>query len=159
MPSNSLRRWESERHGALDEIESAHASVGGTARGRRYATQQINFAYCTLLSAHFQGFCRDLYSESVDHVVANVPAPMRGFLRESLHLNRSLGKGNPHPGAIGSDFGRLGVNFWSALYAQDAKTTGGGNCCKTWWIGETRLHTKISIPFLRQSLPRCTWRR
>ena len=42
MPSNSLVRWNGERAGALDEIENAHAMVGGTERGRRYATQQSN---------------------------------------------------------------------------------------------------------------------
>jgi hypothetical protein len=37
-----LIRWNGERSAALDEIEDAHAVVGGTERGRRYATQQIN---------------------------------------------------------------------------------------------------------------------
>ena len=74
MSSRSLIRWNAERREALDEIENAHAMVGGTERGRRYATQQINYAYVTLLSSHFQGFCRDLHSECVDHIVALVPA-------------------------------------------------------------------------------------
>jgi hypothetical protein len=42
MPSNSFVRWSGARAVALDEIENAHAMVGGTDRGRRYATQQIN---------------------------------------------------------------------------------------------------------------------
>src|SRR5208282_6209190 len=33
----------------------------------------------------------------------------------------SLSRGNPHPGAIGSDFGRLGVDFWTAVYGLDAR--------------------------------------
>lgn len=41
MPSNSQLRWRGERAASLDEIEAAHVQVGGTARGRRYATQQI----------------------------------------------------------------------------------------------------------------------
>ena len=41
---------------ALDEMAEAHAAVGGTARGRRYTTQQLNQAYAVLLAAHFQGF-------------------------------------------------------------------------------------------------------
>ena len=80
MSSQSLTRWNGERVDALDEIENAHAMVGGTERGRRYATQQINYAYAALLSSHFQGFCRDLHSECVDHIVAIVPAQLRGFL-------------------------------------------------------------------------------
>jgi len=121
MPSNSLIRWDGERAEALDEIENAHAMVGGTERGRRFATQQINYSYAALLSSHFQGFCRDLHSECVDHVVSIVPAHMKGFLRVEFIWNRSLGKGNPHPGAIGSDFNRLGIDFWTHVHALDSR--------------------------------------
>ena len=44
MSSASLIRWNGERSEALDEIEHAHVMVGGTERGRRYATQQ-NFIW------------------------------------------------------------------------------------------------------------------
>jgi hypothetical protein len=121
MASNSLARWNNERKEALDEIENAHVMVGGSERGRRFATQQINYSYAALLSAHFQGFCRDLHSECVDHVVAIVPPQLQIFLREEYHWNRSLSRGNPHPGAIGSDFNRLGIDFWVAVYALDAR--------------------------------------
>jgi len=106
---------------ALDEIESAHATVGGTERGRRFATQQIDYAYATILSSHFQGFCRDLHSECTDLVVALVPAQIRVFVREEFVWNRSLTRGNPHPGAIGSDFNRLGISFWTEVCALDAR--------------------------------------
>jgi hypothetical protein len=121
MPSHSLIRWNGERIDALDEIENAHVMVGGTERGRRYATQQINYSYATLLCGQFQAFCRDLYSECVDHIVAIVPAQVRGFLRVEFIWNRSLGRGNPHPGAIGSDFNRLGIDLWTEVYALDTR--------------------------------------
>lgn len=121
MPSHSLIRWNRERGDALDEIENAHAVVGGTERGRRYATQQINYSYAALLSSHLQGFCRDLHSECIDHIVAIVAAQLQGFLRVEFIWNRSLGRGNPHPGAIGSDFNRLGVDFWTEVYALDGR--------------------------------------
>ena len=95
--------------------------IGGTERGRRYATQQINYAYAALLSGHFQGFCRDLHSECIDHIVAIIPPQLQVFLRAELIWNRSLGRGNPHPGAIGSDFNRLGIDFWTEVYALDAR--------------------------------------
>jgi hypothetical protein len=37
----------------LQEIENAHAAVGGTGRGRRYTTQQINRAFVMLLASQF----------------------------------------------------------------------------------------------------------
>lgn len=120
MPSESLRRWNGERSLALDEIEDAHSSVGGSERGRRYATLQINYAYAAILSAQFQAFCRDLHSESIDYLVTVVPAALQDALRVEFLLNRTLDRGNPHPGGIGSDFNRLGVNFWTDVYTLHA---------------------------------------
>jgi hypothetical protein len=121
MASKSLIQWNGERVDALDEIENAHVMVGGTERGRRYATQQINYAYAALLSSHFQGYCRDLHAESIDHIVAKVPPQLKELLRAEFILNRSLDRGNPHPGAIGSDFNRLGVDVWTDVYGLDAR--------------------------------------
>jgi len=121
MPSNSLERWHRERADALDEMESAHAIIGGTQRGRRYAVQQINYGYAALLSSHFQGFCRDLHSECIDHIAAAMPRQFRVFVRTEFVWNRKLDKGNPHPGAVGEDFNRLGIDFWRTVNALDAR--------------------------------------
>lgn len=121
MPSQSHTRWTGERADALDEIESAHAVVGGTERGRRYATQQINYSYAMLLSSHFQWFCRDLHTECVDHLVTLVASNLQGVVGPEFVWNRSLDRGNPHPGAIGADFSRLGLEFWAQVYALDAR--------------------------------------
>jgi hypothetical protein len=121
MPSHSLIKWNAERAQALDEIEHAHLRVGGSQRGRRFATQQINHAYATLLSSQFQGFCRDLHSESVDHIVGLVPAQLQTFLRAEFLFSRSLDRHNPQPGSIGSDFNRLGIDFWTVVYATGAR--------------------------------------
>ena len=120
MPSQSLLRWQGQRRQALDEIEQVHASVGGTAPGRRRATQQINYAYAALLSSQFQGFCRDLHSECVDHLVAIMPPACQTFLRAEFVRNRKLDKGNPNPGNIGDDFNRFGVAFWPDVRADTA---------------------------------------
>src|SRR5947199_9125103 len=108
MPSNSLLRWGGERAAALDEIEAAHAQVGGTERGRRYATQQINRAYAVLLSSEFQGFGRDLYSECVDHLVVSAPVHLQALMRAQFLWGQPFSRSNPQAGAIGSDFGRPG---------------------------------------------------
>lgn len=117
MCSRSLQHWQGDRAEALDEIANAHASVGGTERGRRYATQQINHAYAALLSSQFQGFCRDLHSECVDYVVATTPANLQTLLRAQFTWGRALDRGNPSAGNIGSDFGRFGIAFWSEVHA------------------------------------------
>jgi hypothetical protein len=96
MPSAALENWLAARAGALDEIEHAHRSVGGTGPGRRYVTQHINQAYAVLLSSQFQGFCRDLHEECADHLVAPSPAPvLLATYRSNLLFGRKLDTGNP----------------------------------------------------------------
>jgi hypothetical protein len=115
MPSHSLGRWRRERADSLDEIENAHASVGGSARGRRFATQQINHAYAILLSSQFQGFCRNLHAECADAVLGLTPAELEPILKAQFDWGRALDRGNPNPGNIGSDFGRFGGSFWAEV--------------------------------------------
>jgi hypothetical protein len=117
MPSNARRRWEGKQAADLDEIAQAHAAVGGTARGRRYATQQINQAYAVLLASQFQEFCRDLHSECVDHLAAGIPPPLGPVVRTEFTWGRQLDRGNAQSASIGADFGRLGIHFWAEVRA------------------------------------------
>jgi hypothetical protein len=124
MASRSLHRWLTSAAKALDEIEAAHAAVGGTERGRRYATQQINQAYAVLLSSRFQGFCRDLHSESSDHLTADYEIskdPRLLLLRTGLTAGRKFDSGNPNPGNIGSDFARFKINVWEQVQRHDPR--------------------------------------
>lgn len=117
MPSKPLEKWMGDRASALDQIAGAHAKVGGSARRRRFATEQINHGYATLLSSQFQGFARDLHSECVNRIVSGVTGGYQTILRTLLVRDRKLDKGNPNPGNLGSDFGRLGLEFWAAVRA------------------------------------------
>jgi hypothetical protein len=122
MPSVSLQTWTTQRQAALDELEAAHKSLGGTARGRRYATQQINQAYAMLISSQFQGYCRDLHSECADYFVQNVPVGLlRTTLRNVLVQNRKLDKGNPNPGNLGADYNKFGLAFWDEVRSSDLR--------------------------------------
>jgi len=114
MPSNALRNWRQRGGRALDELEAAHAALGGTGPGRRYATLQINQAYAVMLSSQFQLFCRDLHTEVVDLLTrpGAVTDVRYTILRTALTEGRKLDVGNPNPGNIGSDFDRLGLDFW-----------------------------------------------
>jgi hypothetical protein len=118
MPSNSYQHWSAERSASLDEIENAHASVGGTGPGRRYATQQINQAYAVLLASQFQGFCRDLHTECAEHLIAATPAELRRIIRTQFLWGRALDRGNPNSGNVGSDFNRFVMNFWTEVLAE-----------------------------------------
>src|SRR5262245_57711450 len=101
MPSLALQDWSGWRAAELDELEHAHRSVGGTGPGRRYLTQQINQAYAVLLLSQFQGFCRDLHAECVDHLAASVVSPMLlATFRDNLLFGRKLDSGNANVGNI-----------------------------------------------------------
>jgi len=119
MSSRSLLRWRNESAEALDEIEAAHVAVGGTSRGRRYATQQINQAYVVLLSSRFQAFCRDLHSETVAVLIRFTPA--YHTILQGLTSGRKLDQGNPNAGNIGHDFARRGMDLWPEVYTMDER--------------------------------------
>jgi RiboL-PSP-HEPN len=122
MSSVSLQAWRTSQRAALDELEAAHRSVGGTGRGRRFATRQINQAYAVLISSQFQAFCRDLHSEGADYFVQSVAAGLRRTaLRNVLVQNRKLKIGNPNPGNIGEDFNRFGLSFWDEVKNLDPR--------------------------------------
>ena len=122
VPSVALVRWSTDAQDALNEIEAAHRAVGGAGRGRRYATLQVNYAYAMLLSSQFQGFCRDLHTEAVDVLVGAVGlAVLRPLMRNGLVQGRKMDSGNPNPGNLGSDFGKLGMAFWPNVIALDGR--------------------------------------
>ena len=152
MPaSRSLRNWRTERAAALDELEAAHAAVGGTGPGRRTATQALNQSYVALLAGHFQGFCRDLHTEwsatLAEAFAANAerawrsaagvvcgppPAPAverwRGLRRltyRNLTASRRLDGGNANLETLEDDFGRLlDVKLKTVLPSLDRRADG-----------------------------------
>jgi hypothetical protein len=116
MASKALTKWHTVRHQELDELLHAHAKIGGGGPGRRYTTEQLNFAYLVAVAAQFQGFCRDLHSEAVGAFAAAAPTTLSTILYSTLTKNRSLDKGNANGGTIADDFGRLGMtSFWDLV--------------------------------------------
>jgi hypothetical protein len=122
MPSAAYRTWRTVRAVALDDVEAAHTAVRGAAPVRQLARLQLNRAYVLLLSAEFQGFCRDLHTEASDHILVQVPGPIRGVVQIQFLFNRALDRGNPSPGNLGNDFGRFDLSFWPALTTLDGRT-------------------------------------
>lgn len=123
MPSVSLTIWSGKRTRILDEIEDAHQSIGGSGRGRRFATLQVNYAYAMLLSSQFQAFCRDLHTECTGQLVSSVSnAVLRRYLYANLVRDRKLDRGNPNPGNIGSDFSRFGLVLWDDVSKRHPRT-------------------------------------
>jgi hypothetical protein len=73
-----------------------------------------------LLSAEFQGFCRDLHDECAEKFVESVnPVALRDVLRLQCVHGRKLDSGNPIPANLGADFNRYQFNFWDEVALAD----------------------------------------
>lgn len=119
MPTSlSLDIWQDTRAQRLDELETAHRSIGGRDRGRRFATQQLNRVYSVLLAAQFQGFCTDLHAECVAAIARAIPS---GLATVNFRFGLVMRRGNAGPGNLGNDFERLGVSLWPELYRMDPR--------------------------------------
>lgn len=124
MPSVSYQHWTTVRAAVLDDIEAARAAIGGSGNVRRAAAQQINRAYAVLLSAEFQGFCKDLHRECADHFTTLVPAAIKDVVEQQFLSHRLLDRGNPNPGNIGADFNRLGLKLFDEAAKADPRVYG-----------------------------------
>jgi hypothetical protein len=133
MGSVALQTWQTKASAELREIEGAHAAVGGTSRGRRYATLQLNHAYTMLLSSQFQRFCRDLHSEAASFLAQNgAVGAFQSVALTALTQGRKLDTGNPNESNIGSDFARLGmINLWDDVNSSNGHNRGRRNKLKT----------------------------
>jgi hypothetical protein len=142
--------WQTDAWAAFDEIENAHKAVGGTKPGRRFVTQQLNYAYVTLLAARFQGFARALHTQTADAIASGAHSgAYRVLLLESLTHNRTLDKQNAQPNSIAEDFDRFGLDVWSKL---DSAWKGNDERRKKLWalitwrnaIGHYDIDAKLS---------------
>jgi hypothetical protein len=118
--SASRDDWLSSRVDRLNELFDTHTTLAGTLPGKRWGTEQINWATVLRIAGEFQGFARDLHDEASAYAVSRtalVSGATADLLRQYLTLNRQLDRGNAQPASLGSDFGRLGMSFWPDLTA------------------------------------------
>ena len=121
MPSISLTTWRTIRSQSLGRVELAHRAITANARGHQDATRQLNQAYALLLAAEFQGFCRELHTEAVGHLVAIVPPSLQQIVRSEFAWSRGLDRGNANSMTLGTDFRRLGIDLWKAVDAAEPR--------------------------------------
>jgi hypothetical protein len=118
----AFSRWAVERASQLDDFERFLAAAARSERSRRGSAVQILHPFAVLLASQFQGFCRDLHSECVEHVsLALMPPGLRRLVLAQFAHGRRLDRGNPTPGNIGADFNRLGLSFWRGAIQDDAR--------------------------------------
>jgi len=105
MGSAAHGEWQGGRADRLKRLFDAHQAVeGGGAPGRRWKTEQINWALTLILSAEFQGFARDLHIEAGEvfaREAAGGNAKLETILHARMTQNLDLDRGNAHPGSLG----------------------------------------------------------
>jgi RiboL-PSP-HEPN len=113
MPSRALQQWSNDRMPRLGEIDAhCHRIFSGAPPLPLLAEESLR-GYVALLSAHFQGFCRDLYAESAQVVASKVRSSLRLLVQTQFTTKLKLDHGNPNMQNIAEDFDRFGFNLLS----------------------------------------------
>lgn len=114
MPSAALLRWHNDRMARLGHIDSHCAALllppapGAAAPVPSPLAQESLQGYVMLLSGHFQGFCRDLYTECLQLCAAAVPPGLSATVQAQFGAEVKLNSGNPTVHNIRKDLERFG---------------------------------------------------
>lgn len=77
MPSAALLQWQNDRTLRLSEVETHCAAVVALVPPNPTFADETLRGFVLHLSAHFQGFCRDLYTECSQICIAAMPAGLQ----------------------------------------------------------------------------------
>jgi len=137
MPSTALLRWQTDRMLRLGRTDghcaallappspatlpasSASSAPAAGSAGTPMASapalsappplaDESQQGYVMLVSGHFQGFCRDLYTECSQICAAAVPVGLRATVQAQFTAELRLNSGNPTIENIRRDFERFG---------------------------------------------------
>ncbi|MBI3821360.1 MAG: hypothetical protein HY289_01625 [Planctomycetes bacterium] len=111
MPSASLLRWQADRLPSLTEFDAqCSASVALSPPNPRLVDENLR-GYVVLLSAHFQGFCRDLCTEAAQIIASKVRPGLKMVVQTQFAAHRKLDRGNPTLENLRDDFRRFGFRL------------------------------------------------
>ncbi|AWM38672.1 hypothetical protein GobsT_31400 [Gemmata obscuriglobus] len=111
MPSTSLGVWRLTRMIHLQEVDLQCASSSLVSPPNPRLFEENVRGYGLLLSAHFQGFCRDLYSECAQVIASRVRITLQAMVQSQFTAHRALDHGNPNLSNIRKDFERFGFTL------------------------------------------------
>jgi len=108
VPSAAFNHWQTDRMPRLNEVEAHCAAVLALVPPNPTFLDETLRGFVLHLSAHFQGFCRDLYTECSQIWIAAIPAGFKATAQAQFFVHLALEKGNPSHDAIKRDFNRFG---------------------------------------------------
>ncbi len=111
MPSTSLLQWQNDRLPRLQQIDLQCAASQAAHPPNAHLIEENLRGYVVLLSAHFQGCCRDLYTEAAQIIASKVRPRLQLLFREQFTAHRLLDSGNPTYDHLKEDFKRFGFTL------------------------------------------------
>ncbi len=108
MPSAAFTRWQNDRMSRLNEVEAHCTVVLALVPPNPTFLDETLRGFVLHLSAHFQGFCRNLYTECSQIWIAAIPAGLQATAQAQFSAHLALEKGNPTYDNIKRDFNRFG---------------------------------------------------
>ncbi len=109
MPSASLLYWQNERMPRLQQVDIQCAVSLAAIPPNAHLIDENLRGYAVLLSAHFQGFCRDLCTESAQIIASKVRPSLQVLIQNQFTAHRRLDHGNPTHDHLKYDFKRFGL--------------------------------------------------
>lgn len=92
----------------LAEVEAQCAASLALVPPRPTLADENLRGYVLLLSAHFQGFCRSLYTEGAQIIVSKLRPTLQVLIQAQFAAHQQLDRGNPTIQNIRADFERFG---------------------------------------------------
>jgi hypothetical protein len=117
MPSAALTNWHTDRSSRLSAVESHCNAVLATVPLNATFADETLRGFVLHLSAHFQGFCRDLYTECSQIWIAGIQPGFQATAQAQFSAELALEKGNPSYNNIKRDFNRFGFQLQNANFA------------------------------------------
>ena len=77
MPSAALSLWQNDRTLRLNEVDAHCAAVVALVPPNPMFLDETLRGFVLHLSAHFQGYCRDLYTECSQVCISAIPLGLR----------------------------------------------------------------------------------
>jgi hypothetical protein len=153
MPCASLLRWQTEQMPRLIEIDAQCAASLVLMPAQPNLVDENLRGNVLLLSAHFQKFCRNLYTECAQIVVSKIRSSLQVLIQAQFSANRKLNHGNPNIENLRKDFERFGftLDLGAADPANPPRLTHLGQLNK--WRNVAAHHGMIPANVAPLSLP------
>ena len=111
MPSASFLRWQNDRMPRLNEVDVHCTAVLAMVPPNPTFLDETLRGFVLHLSAHFQGFCRDLHSECIQVFSNAAPVHLQRVIQIQCRAARDLDSANPKMESIRKDFARFELDL------------------------------------------------